>query len=548
MEKKKYSYNGYILFLLSVIFKCLALNAKEAYDEYKAIKESKYIALKITEKYNDDQKSNQNYSSNNFIKDFFINDITTDLNLGTPKQKINSFLNPENICFQFIEKNKWKNINNKIKTYTPKKSLTFLLNKNNKAIRAEDIFSFENDNNKNKTNNIAHIPFNLETEFGEINEESEFINEIGLNSKFNLDKKNDCPNFIKELKINKIINEEIFSLIYKTNTQGNFLIGDYLYNIYENKYRKDNFFIINGIQNKNGIKWNINFDQIYIYDQFLEGNKTISNKSNEGKIYLPFNKSVNIKIDQKIIIGTLEYKNAIDNLIFNELIKSKICKVDVTNYNSKNYYVYSCEALKFATFESSFYDDDDYYQEPVYHYLHFPSLIFYSQKLRHYFEINYQRLFVLKGERFYFMIIFDAEQQKSSAEWVIGEQFIKNNIFSFNINDKKLMFYNEKFINENFEGNDNDKINKKNSKKEKNKNIVIILLVIVVICFIVFSLYLLNKIKERRKIKANELRDEYEYFSERENNKNSISSINKDKNSIIKKRKINQEIELNFQI
>ena len=501
MEKKKYSYNGYILFLLPVIFKCLSLNAKEAYDEYKPIKTSKYISLKITEKYNDDQKNNQNYSSNNFIKDFFINDITTDLNLGTPKQKINSFLNPKNICFQFTEKNKWKNINNKIKTYIPKKSLTFLLNKNNKAIRAEDIFSFENDNNKNKTNNIAHIPFNLETEFGEINEESEFINEIGLNSKFNLDKKNDCPNFIKELKINKIINEEIFSLIYKTNTQGNFLIGDYLYNIYENKYRKDNFFIINGIQNKNGIKWNINFDQIYIYDKFLEGNKTISNKSNEGKIYLPFNKSVNIKIDQKIIIGTLEYKNAIDNLIFNELIKSKICKIDITNYNSKNYYVYSCEALKFATFESSFYDDDDYYQEPVYHYLHFPSLIFYSEKLRHYFEINYQRLFVLKGERFYFMIIFETEQQKGSAEWVIGEQFIKNNIFSFNINDKKLMFYNEKFINENFEESDNDKINQKNSKKEKNKNIVIILLVIVVICFIVFSLYLLNKIKERRKKK-----------------------------------------------
>ena len=44
MEKKKYSYNGYILFLLPVIFKCLSLNAKEAYDEYKPIKVSKYIS------------------------------------------------------------------------------------------------------------------------------------------------------------------------------------------------------------------------------------------------------------------------------------------------------------------------------------------------------------------------------------------------------------------------------------------------------------------------------------------------------------------------
>ena len=71
------------------------------------------------------------------------------------------------------------------------------------------------------------------------------------------------------------------------------------------------------------------------------------------------------------------------------------------------------------------------------------------------------------------MIIFETEQQRGGAEWVIWENFIKNNIFSFNINDKKLMFYNEKFINENFEESDNDKLYNKNSKKEKNKNNII---------------------------------------------------------------------------
>ena len=550
MKKKNNSKKAYIFFLFSIIYKCFNLNPKGNYNEYKIIKESKYVSLKIKENSPNNQRNNQNYSSSKFINEYFLNYINTDLNLGTPTQKINSFLNPENICFQFIEKNKWKNINYKINAYTPKKSLTFLLNKNNKALRAEDIFLFENDNNdNNKTYNKAHIAFNLETDFGEINEESEFINELGLNSNFNLDKKNDCPNFIKELKKNKIINEEIYSLIYKTKLQGNILIGDYLFNIDGNKYKKNNFFIINGVQNKNGIKWNINFDKIYIHDKYLEGNRTISNKSNEGKIYLPFNKTINIKIDQKIIIGTLEYKNAIDNLYFNKLIKSNICRIDIINYNSnsKNYYVYSCEALKFATFESAFPDEDYYYQEPVYHYLHFPSIIFYSDKLKYYFEINYQHLFELKGDRFYFMIIFETEPQKGTAEWVIGEYFIKNHIFSFNINDKKMYFYNEKNINENFEKSDNDRINKKNLKKEKNKNIIIFLLIIVIICFIIFSFYLVNKIKERRKKKANELIDEYEYFSEIENNKNSINS-GADKNVVFKKGKINQEIELNLQL
>ena len=548
MKKKNNSKKAYIFFLFSIIYKCFNLNPKGNYNEYKIIKESKYVSLKIKENSPNNQRNNQNYSSSKFINEFFANYINIDLNLGTPTQKINSFLNPENICFQFIDKNKWKNINYKINAYTPKKSLTFLLNKNNKALRAEDIFLFDNDNNdNNKTYNKAHIAFNLETDFGEINEESEFINELGLNSKFNLDKKNDCPNFIKELKKNKIINEEIYSLIYKTKLQGNIFIGDYLFNIDGNKYKKNNFFIINGVQNKNGIKWNINFDKIYIHDKYLEGNRTISNKSNEGKIYLPFNKTVNIKIDQKIIIGTLEYKNAIDNLYFNKLIKSNICKIDIINYNSKNFYVYSCEALKFATFESAFPDEDYYYQEPVYHYLHFPSIIFYSDKLKYYFEINYQKLFELKGDRFYFMIIFETEPQKGTAEWVIGEYFIKNHIFSFNINDKKMYFYNKKNINENFEKSDNDRINKKNLKKEKNKNIIIFLLIIVIICFIIFSFYLVNKIKERRKKKANELIDEYEYFSEIENNKNSINSGG-EKNVIFKKGKINQEIELNLQL
>ena len=128
----KNSYNIYLLFLFSIINKCLFLYQKENDNQYKSIKESKYVSIKIEKNSVNNQRNSQNYSSNNFINDNFANYITTDLNLGTPSQKINSFLNSENICFQFIEKSKWKNINNKINTYIPKKSLTFLLNKNNK--------------------------------------------------------------------------------------------------------------------------------------------------------------------------------------------------------------------------------------------------------------------------------------------------------------------------------------------------------------------------------------------------------------------------------
>lgn len=537
---KKANSNIIVLFLLSIIPKSLSL-IKYNDNNDKFLGEPKYISLIFNVNNPSNKNSNIDYSSYNFLNDFFLNNLSVELNVGTPLQKVDSFINPENICFQFIEKKKLKNQNKKINAYIPKESLTFLLNKNNKAIKAEDLFLFKNEN-INRAKSEIHLPFILDSE---INEKTEFINEIGLNSKFSLDNA-ECPNFIKELKKNRIINEEIYSLIYTVEKRGKLFIGDYLHNIDKDRYKKNNFYCINTVKDKNTLKWSINFDKIYIYDKFLAGNESLSNKTNNGKVYLPDNTKVNIKIDQKLIIGTLEYKNMIDDLYFNNLIKSNICKIDLVKYNNKNYYVYSCTALLFATFVSPFPDEDDdfYYQEPVYHYIHFPSILFYSKNLNYYFELNYEKLFEIKGDRFYFMIVFECNSGSKNQEWVIGEHFIKNHIFSYDIKSQQLLFYNEKYPNDNFERNDeNEKsLGNDTSKKNKNKNIVIFLLVLGVVCFSFLSFYLGIKIKERRKKKANELRDEYEYISESETKHN---SINKEKYNITIEGKIFQEIELN---
>ena len=539
------SLNLRIILLLAIIKKSLFLDKNENYK--KTIYESKYISLPFKQKNPYYRRYPPNYSSTNFINDFFTNNLLVDMNLGTPIQEINSVLKPSGSCFTFIEKIKSNNINkNKISKYIPKKSLTFLLNKNSRGMSAEDLFLFKDENNKNIFKNI-HIPFSLDLDLGEINEETEFIGELGLNSKFGLNDRN-CPNFMSELKKKKDIKEKIFSLVYKYETKGNLFIGNSLYNIDGDKYKKNNFFKINAIRDKNGVKWNINFDKIYIHDSYLEGNRTLSNKSNEGKIYLN-SKQVNIKIDQKIIIGTSEYKKMIDNLYFNKLIKSNICKYEIVPFNSRKYYIYSCTALLFATFESPF-PDDDFYQEPIYHYLHFPSLIFHSDTLKYSFILKYEELFQLLGERFYFMVVFDVdEENKNSQEWTIGEQFIKKHTFSFNIDRKSILFYNEKQFNDKFEEidildgiNEYDKLEKKD-----NKNIFIIILIVAAICFSILSFYLGIKIRERRKKRANELRDEYEYVSERETNNMSINSTNNYKNSVSKNEKTFKEIELNIQ-
>ena len=534
-----------IILLLIIIPDSLFLDKNE--NNIKTIYESKYISLPFKQENKYYRRYPPNYSSANFINDFFTNNLLVDMHLGTPIQDINTVLKPSSSCFTFVEKAKSNNIKkNKISTYIPKKSLTFLLNKNSRGMTAEDLFLFKDENNKNIFNNI-HIPFSLDLDLGEINEETEFIGGLGLNSKFGLNDRN-CPNFMSELKKKKNIKEKVFSLVYKYETKGYLFIGNSLYNIDGDNYKKNNFFKINVVRDKNGVKWNINFDKVYIHDSFLEGNSTLSNKSNQGKIFLN-TKQVNIKIDQKIIIGTSEYKKMIDNLYFNKLIKSNICKYEIIPFNSRNYYIYSCTALLFATFESS-YPDDDYYQEPVYHYLHFPSLIFQSNTLRYSFELKYEQLFQLLGERFYFMVIFDAdEENRISQEWTIGEQFIKNHIFSFNIDRKSILFYNEKQFNDKFEENDilegineYDKLDKKDYK-----NLFIIILIVGAICFSILSFYLGIKIRERRKKRANELKDEYEYISERETNNISINSTNNYKNRISKNEKSIKEIELNIQ-
>ena len=543
-----------ILFIFLSITKCFLLDNKEK-KSYETKKELKYISIPFKENNPYYRQYPKKYTSYNFINDFFINNLSIDLTLGTPSQEVNSFLNQESSCFKFIDKDKYNKttnwINNnyyyKLKTFSPKKSMTFLLNKNDKAI-AEDLFLFKNENSQNITNGIL-IPFNIDFSSGEM----EYVNELGLNSQLLIDNK-DCPNFLKELKKNKLIKEEMYSLIYKYEAKGTLFIGDILYKIDEDKYNKNNFFNINAIQSKNGIKWNINFDRIYIYDKYMAGNNTLSYKKNGGKIDLPNNKMVHLKIDQKITVGTTEYKKMIDDLYFNNLINLDICKRELVDYNSKKYYVYSCTALKFATFESLYED----FTEPIYHYEHFPCLRFYSNNLNYTFELKHENLFQLKGDRYYFMIVFESEPiNNNNQEWIIGEHFIKKHIFLFNVKTKKLWFYNEKTFNLNFKeneededdddnnnDNDNELKGKENMVMKKDKNIIIFILIILVIFFLILSFYLGIKLKERRKKKANELIDEYEYVSEKETRNKSINSINK--NNDLSKNNNNYEIEMNI--
>ena len=366
-----------------------------------------------------------------------------------------------------------------------------------------------------------------------------FITEIGLNLPLR-SLGNACPNFISDLKNGKIINKLIWSLKYNCKYDGEFIIGDELSEYNSKKYAESQYFTI---YYKN--KYIIDFNLVYIQDkQYNYKNKKddylIKHRFNNTKAY--------IHINSEVIIGTYDYKEYIDKNFFNLLVNKSICKIDIISYNSSNkkydndYYVYSCSSRFFLGQTSLRFPSTNYYEE-------FPSLVFSSKQIEYNFELTRDNLFELISDRYYFLVIFKKYNNKNEKDiWYIGEPFYKKFGITFNLDAKTIGFYlNKEKISKNNEEKENDDIkdnnhNKMNNegkenttqneieKKEGNNkskiriNIIKYTVEIIVVSFLILiSYYIGVTVRERRRKRANELKDNYEYLPEKNKNNNDIN-------------------------
>ena len=106
----------------------------------------------------------------------------------------------------------------------------------------------------------------------------------------------------------------------------------------------------------------------------------------------------------------------------------------------------------------------------------------------------------------------------------MGKIFLKKYHFSFNQDSKTINFHQNKIIKIGNKGNIDNKNNIDNKEQNKSKfNINYIWIIICFICLIV-GIYLGNRwIIKRRKLRANELQDDFEYRVNAENNdKNNV--------------------------
>ena len=113
---------------------------------------------------------------------------------------------------------------------------------------------------------------------------------------------------------------------------------------------------------------------------------------------------------------------------------------------------------------------------------------FYNIEMKYYFELNYNDLFIKEDDKYYFIIAFFNYEINY---WILGRPFLKKFQIIFDQEKKLIGFY----------------------QKEINFSILILILLGIVI--IILILYIMKfALKKNKRIKANELLDDFDYSND----------------------------------
>ena len=320
-------------------------------------------------------------------------------------------------------------------------------------------------------------------------------------------------NILEQLKNNNFINKRIFSVFYfnKINNEknknknedydGQIIFGKLPHELNDekqyneiNKYYKfydENLNWINAEAGEYHIKWKIKFDSIFAV------NEPISDTITE------------LIIEQNFFTGTPQFKAIIYKYFFDEFITKKICKEEKFYSYKDNfqYYYFICE----KSLKSEF----DRYKEDI--------LVFKSKDLNEIFSFKFEELFFEYINKLFFGVIFDEYQMYG---WKLGRLFFEKYPLIFSVDNKAIGYYKQIDI-------DNTK------NKNFNKILIIILVIFIVLLLIIIFIglrkYNLLKNLIPRKIKANELNDDYSYGTINENKKEIITEMatKTSKNSVL---------------
>ena len=401
----------------------------------------------------------------NIMENLFYNDIEVNIEIGTPPKKYPLLIKLQQPATYIMSVE--SDIEN-IKKYNPKESRTYL-SKNERLIKyvkfhcfnalyIQDTFYFGNERVKGEL--FYFLLANNNTE------KLKSSGEIGLQFyEFGIKQESI---FLDQLFQKKIILYPLFTLEYNDSNknEGNFIIGSYPHEYNEKVYKKEDF-IYSFIGIPDNTKWSILFNEV-----------------NSDYMLIDANAEIQLFYEFGLIEGSERYYNTIYLRYFDDYLKNKICtKVMI---NNESYYFYTECTNQFN------YED-------------FPDIIFKSEGLNYTFNLTKDDLFMKYGNKIYFLIVFQLNPNK----WAFGAIFFKKYQIYFDKEKKIYGLYKRKY-------------NVTDTNNNNNKKLSLLSLSIILGVLLLFSLliifYLYKIIKSRRKLRANELEDQYEYLSQIDKN------------------------------
>ena len=448
------------MFILNIIFFFINCHCKNIILNIKKISFEKFYDIKVIDEY-------INY------------DIYTDLLMGTPPQKVTLFIEPNESVFQFKKISLQYNSHKFNTSFISKiEENTFSLFNSNKSSSYKGYYSdnFIFTTYENKTIEVSDFQFTVY-----LNNRNE-IKSYGIIGLFTMITPSsifrDLFPFINQLKDKNIIDDYVFTFLYNNNNNlfeekinlGKILIGESPYIFNEKIFKKDDEI---KIYSYSSTHWSLMIDEI----------KFIYNKEK----YIENHIEIQFDFFSKFIKGSKNYKEIIQKIFFDELIKENLCTKEIISENkyTYKYEIYSCNKTTII-------------KEKI---INFPSLYLTIKSDNLYFIFTYNDLFKDFGDKLYFMIIFPIDGFNSrSDQWLIGEIFLNKFIPTFNLEAKSISFF-------------KTQINKANNFKEgKNrnsmKNVIRILIEIFMgIIILIFAYLIYRKYRKSRKILANELED-----------------------------------------
>ena len=428
------------------------------------------------------------YNSSLFFDDHYFFRIFTHLKIGTPQEKISSFINPSfdsmKIGELLVVTNKSfysSNYNN----YQYTKSTTFLnvsekyqlssVYKKDNFVGEETLYLYTSIQNY-KNDIFTEIPKILFITYNIPNNNSIYNNETllyCLNIGIQMFSGATNTSFLKQMHNNGIINSYTIAYDYINETDGIIVIGKYPHEYAPEKYNKDNYKFL----------YTYKPTDLYVTSPKISFSEIFYYSDNNNKTNMRIVQS-RIELGSGLIIGTSEYLESIEKNFFNYYYNEKICSKYITKTDSiENYIIISCDIQNFKIEK-------------------FPTLNFYLQAIDTNFNLNYKDLFKKINNRYYFSIVFE---EYSTETWKLGNVLLRKYTFVFDVDAKIIGFY------------DNKKQEEENTGFALNLTllqlvIIIVLLVVFIGIIIWVSFYIGKKMNINKKFRANELNDDnYDY-------------------------------------